>query len=167
MEGLIVLGIFLYFGGAHLLSIPAYLLGKLVGLFVRVVKMALIGNEPREKKEKPKPAKEKPAKAKKEPKAKPVKRGKATLSHEQRMRQCSAIIEDSFEYKDDFLDRVAEGNSEAIYSVPTALKRSEGDYEAQFGDKKWTSAWLDALAIEFGTPFQYNGKGEFQAKKTA
>lgn len=89
-------------------------------------------------------------------------RERKELPQEQKVMFCAAIIEDSFSYRDDFLDELYEGTEHPVFSVPECLKCSEKEYEDQFGTK-WTSAWMDALAMAFDVRFEYLGKGCFAA----
>ena len=90
------------------------------------------------------------------------KRENKELPQEQKVMFCSAIIEDSFSYRDDFLDELYEGTEHPIFSVPECLSCSEKQYEDQFG-KKWTNAWIDALSMAFDVRFEYLGSGCFVA----
>lgn len=155
--------IILYLGwGKPVFSAIGWIIGKLVGLLCCSVLNCI--DAAKDTETAPEPKKEKPKE--KSPALKPATSGKTTLSHEQRVLQCKAIIEDAFKYRDDILDMLEHAEGETIvYSVPDALNRTEREYKAQFGNKKWTAAWLDALTLEFGTPFTSKGSGRFEAKE--
>lgn len=104
--------------------------------------------------------KKKPVKEKKSKEApSPVKEEKS-LPFEQKVIFCTNIIEDSYSYKDEFLDELYEGTEHPIFSVPDCLECSNKEYDDQFG-KKWESAWTEALALCFGIPFDSVGEGCF------
>ena len=84
----------------------------------------------------------------------------AELPFEQKVVFCTNIIEDAYSYKDYFLDELYEGTEHPIFSVPDCLECSEEDFRAQF-DSGWEKAWVDALALAFGVPFENLGKGCF------
>lgn len=106
--------------------------------------------------------KKKPVKEKKHEEAKPQEEKKeaASLPFEQKVIFCSNIIEDSYSYKDEFLDELYEGTEHPIFSVPDCLDCSDKEYQDQFG-LKWEDAWQDALALCFGIPFKSIGEGCF------
>lgn len=83
-----------------------------------------------------------------------------TLSHENMVKACSAIIEDSYSYRDEFIDAIAE-EGEGEFSVPDCVGYSNREYEAQFGSTEWSESWAEALTLHFGRRFVYKGKGVY------
>ena len=127
------------------------LLINLIVLVFKLIGSIFTASDAAESKSKAKPAQ-----------AKIPEREKKELPQEQKVMFCAAIIEDSFSYRDEFLDELYEGTEHPVFSVPKCLKCSEQEYEDQFGTK-WTSAWVDALSMAFDVRFEYLGKGCFAA----
>ena len=151
MEAFLFIGI-IFFGRW---TIP--LLINLIVLVFKLIGSLFTASEAAESKTKPNQTKaDRPA-----PKEVPE-RERKELPQEQKVMFCAGIIEDSFSYRDEFLDELYEGTEHPVFSVPECLKCSEQEYEDQFG-KKWTNAWIDALSMAFDVRFEYLGKGCFAA----
>lgn len=157
-EGLIMFIILVLIFGEPILAIPYFAIKGVISLLAKLLK----DGEPAPAKKTAIAPPEKKETAKKP--EKPQKPEKKELSHDQKVMACTAIIEDSFSYKDQVLDDIFEGEGVVSFSVPECLEYSVKEYEAQFGTKGWQKAWIDALTLSFGKKFSYDGKGIYIAK---